>query len=207
MSCFGDGRGTGQFNPPAEAAKGPYSGREYELHNPGPHDPSRNNAVDETCAAIPSGSDEDINRLRHRQRPMPAHASSLAPLLGLTILIVEDVFLLADHATNVVQSAGAEVLGPVSNVDDAVQLAIARTPDAAVLNINLGSQTSFNLATALLARDIPVLFLTGYERLGLPEAYRGVARLMKPYDDRELIDAIVRLLTEFRPALRAPQHR
>ena len=52
----------------------------------------------------------------------------------------------------------------------------------AVLDVNLGAETSLPIADALRARDIPYVFATGYgEQFQLPEEHRGVAVLQKPY--------------------------
>ena len=43
----------------------------------------------------------------------------------------------------------------------------------ALLDINLRGEPLYPLAEALRARGVPFLFLTGYESLAIPEAWRG----------------------------------
>ena len=60
--------------------------------------------------------------------------------------------------------AGYEVIGPaISNVC-AVDLIASHTPDAAFLDVTLGSVTSFPVAELLTSLGIPFAFLTGEDR-------------------------------------------
>lgn len=63
------------------------------------------------------------------------------PQSGRRILAVEDEYFLADELDRELKAAGAAVLGPVSSVAAALEaLASDRTPDAAVLGVNLGGE-------------------------------------------------------------------
>jgi DNA-binding NarL/FixJ family response regulator len=59
--------------------------------------------------------------------------------------------------------AGAQVVGPAGNIEEALDL-VANTPiDRAVLDINLGGRMVTPVAKALAARAIPFVYLTGYQ--------------------------------------------
>jgi hypothetical protein len=78
----------------------------------------------------------------------------------------------------------------VSTIDAALDL-IARAPlDGAVLDIKLAGELSFPVAAALIERDIPFLFLTGYDDLVVPPQYRAMRRLEKPTDMRLLAEIV-----------------
>jgi CheY-like chemotaxis protein len=107
-------------------------------------------------------------------------------LHSLRILVVEDNFLTADTIQDVLETSGCEVVGPAPSVETALALIDRGTLDGAVLDINLGGEASFPVAAALIERDIPFLFLTGYDDLIVPPQYRAMRRLEKPTDMRQL---------------------
>src|SRR3954449_5280792 len=108
-------------------------------------------------------------------------------LHGKSILIVEDEFLLALQLEEMLQSRGATVLGPYRRLEDALKAAERDSFDFALLDINLSGTMVYPLADHLLARGNPFLFLTGYSLPNLPERFRGVTRLNKPWDPELLI--------------------
>ncbi|HZX79380.1 MAG TPA: response regulator [Lysobacter sp.] len=122
---------------------------------------------------------------------MQSTASSVA---GLRLLLVEDEYLLAMYLSQALEDLGAEVIGPAASVDDALDL-IEHAPaiDAAILDVNLGGQTSYPVADALASRDVPFVFASGYERRSLPERYQNVGVCPKPFDPPSVMTAIARL--------------
>lgn len=107
----------------------------------------------------------------------------MGSLKGLKVLIVEDEYLLASLLKDVVEDLGASVVGPFSKVEPALQqVASGQLPDVGLLDVNLGTESSFPLADELSRRGIPTALLTGYDVNALPEQYRGLAYLRKPID-------------------------
>lgn len=78
------------------------------------------------------------------------------------ILVVEDEFFTAMEVQSILTGAGYEVLGPAANVETALALLDERTPDAAVLDVNLGGERVTPVAEALEERQIPFVLATGY---------------------------------------------
>jgi CheY-like chemotaxis protein len=78
---------------------------------------------------------------------------ALPALHGRRILVVEDEYMVAEDLRVELESMGAEVLGPVPSVARALAL-LARTSeiDAAILDVNLGSEMVFPVAEALRER-------------------------------------------------------
>ena len=62
----------------------------------------------------------------------------MSVLTGKRILVVEDEFLVALEAENMLVEAGAHVVGPAYQVDAALDLVEAETIDGALLDVNLG---------------------------------------------------------------------
>ncbi len=114
---------------------------------------------------------------------------------GKRILIVEDEFLIAMTARDMLEEFGAIVIGPATTVEEALELANRETIDIALLDLNLHGHSSSVVADALEARGIPVVFATGYARgYGKDDAGRCV--LGKPYTQDKLIMQLSRALEE-----------
>jgi len=109
-------------------------------------------------------------------------------LRNCRILVVEDEYLLADDLCNALTDAGAIVLGPVPEVEEALAL-IEREPhiDAAVLDVNLRGGMVFPVADALRDRNVPFALATGYDGWTLPERFSDVLRLEKPFRPERLV--------------------
>jgi FixJ family two-component response regulator len=56
----------------------------------------------------------------------------------------------------------------------------------AVLDVRLDGETVQDLAEMLVARGVPVVLTTGYEREQLPQSLQCLPRLRKPFDEKEL---------------------
>jgi CheY-like chemotaxis protein len=102
-------------------------------------------------------------------------------LRGGRVLVVEDDYLLAEDLCEQLLCWGAEVMGPVATVADALALLEAGpAPLMAILDIGLGSEMVYPVADALRTRGIPFIFATGYDSGDLPEAYASVPVAEKP---------------------------
>ena len=102
------------------------------------------------------------------------------------ILLVEDEALVAMMMEDVLSDLGWEVAGSFGDVAPTLKwLEECDGVDAAVLDINLGTETVFPVAEALKARGTPFTFLTGYTApLGASKFHTPV--LNKPVDIAEL---------------------
>ncbi len=115
--------------------------------------------------------------------PVPARA-----LQGRRLLVVEDDYVLAEDLKRELEAMGAEVLGPVPSVEDALRkLKAAPPPDAALLDLNLGGEMAFSVAEALQERGILFAFTTGYEAWTIPGAYAHIPRFDKPVELQRLV--------------------
>ena len=113
-------------------------------------------------------------------------------LNGLRVLLVEDDFYLASDAKAVLERAGARVIGPCADSDEAAGLSAAEAIDCAVVDINLGEGPNFALARDFQQRGVPFVFVTGYDRAAIPPDLAAAERLEKPIRDRDLIAAVDR---------------
>jgi CheY-like chemotaxis protein len=111
---------------------------------------------------------------------------------GLRVLVVEDIFIIADGLGALLRESGCEVVGPVAQLEQALALAGNAALDGAILDINLDGQPCFPIDAILSERGIPYIFVTGYANDGLPVKYRGIPRLTKPFDPADLVKVVAR---------------
>jgi CheY-like chemotaxis protein len=111
-------------------------------------------------------------------------------LRGLSVLVLEDEFILADDAKRVLLRAGADVLGPFSAAGEAIEAADRRKPHCALLDVDLGSGPDFEAARALKQRGVPMIFFTGYDMEVVPADLRQERFLEKPVFMASIVDVV-----------------
>jgi CheY-like chemotaxis protein len=89
--------------------------------------------------------------------------------------------------------SGATAIGPAGTIKRARQLIDSQHFDAALMDANLGGEPVGEIAKILAAKGIPFLFLTGYGREALPEAFRHAGMIGKPYTSEQLLAAAAKL--------------
>ncbi len=110
---------------------------------------------------------------------------------GRRVLVVENDFMLADDLRRDLEREGADVMGPVASVAEALDLLRSEpSPDAAILDVFLDDEVSYSVADILRGRGIPFVF--AINRLGwmIPQTYADVPRVEKPVDTRRLARAL-----------------
>jgi len=108
------------------------------------------------------------------------------------VLVVEDEVLVGMLIEEMLRELGYELAGLSTHLDQAVTLARTAPFDVALLDINLNGQQSFPVADVVRARGLPFLFATGYGSRIVPEPYRDVPILQKPFSLEELRGALQR---------------
>lgn len=114
------------------------------------------------------------------------------------ILVVEDEALIAVEVAAMLEGAGFEVLGPVGSVDQALALIERSGCEAAVLDINLGSETAEPIARRLSRSGVPFMTISGYSRDQLPRGFGSAPHFAKPLDADGVVAGIKRCLTGIR---------
>jgi DNA-binding response OmpR family regulator len=87
-------------------------------------------------------------------------------------------------------SAGYEVVGLATSVKKALKLAANPGCDVAVLDVNLGGETSEPVARKLSAEGKPFVVLTGYSAEILQPSFRDATILSKPPCIDEIVAAL-----------------
>ena len=118
--------------------------------------------------------------------PAPVAARAPARIEG-TVLVVEDNMIIALEAEEVLTALGAETVDLAGTAREALRLIEAAPPDRAILDVNLGSETSVAVARRLSELGIPYVFATGYgESFRIPPDLGAVPVVRKPYDAEAL---------------------
>jgi two-component sensor histidine kinase len=107
------------------------------------------------------------------------------------IFVVEDSFLLVTTLQIMFDDLGWIIVGPATRRAEALAMAESETFDAALLDINLDSEMSWDVATLVKKRGIPFVFSTGYDvSLALPDDLVGSAIIAKPYRSIDVAERI-----------------
>jgi CheY-like chemotaxis protein len=121
----------------------------------------------------------------------------MSTLTGKRILLVEDEFVVAAMAEDMLTELGATVIGPANTIASGLRLAETDVIDAAVLDVNMDGGRIDPVAEALSARGIPIVFATGYGDSALGRAHEAPI-LDKPYTQEQLAHALARALNVLR---------
>ena len=123
----------------------------------------------------------------------------MSTLADLRVLVVEDESLVAMLIEAMLEDAGCVIVGPASRVAEAMELMDGgERIDLALLDVNVAGQQVFPVAEALAARNIPLVFSTGYGEGGLPEEWRGRPVVQKPFTEdglRKALEAAAETIT------------
>jgi two-component sensor histidine kinase/CheY-like chemotaxis protein len=136
------------------------------------------------CARSAIGGTVPVRALRS----MPETSSN-------AVLIVEDDAILALDLVDSLQSAGYDIIGPAGSVEHALDLLRQHDLCIAILDINLGAETSEPVAHNLRGRNVPFISISGYSRLQQPPVFQDNPFLSKPVHLPSLLREIERTKT------------
>jgi CheY-like chemotaxis protein len=105
------------------------------------------------------------------------------------VLLVEDEFLVALGLESMIEDLGFDIMGPAFSADEAMELIGTGRPDAAILDVDLGRETSFHLAEHLKKKRVPLVFCTGVET-ECPESLKDVPVLVKPHVQEKIAELL-----------------
>lgn len=113
------------------------------------------------------------------------------PLAGLTVMIAEDAWHIADALQSTVESGGGTVVGVASTLAEAEQMATQTTFDVAIMDLNLHDELAHTLVERLAKLGRKVIVVSGY---GLDSKLNKLvhAHLGKPASADDLITALTR---------------
>jgi CheY-like chemotaxis protein len=122
----------------------------------------------------------------------PQGAGSGKKLAGLRVLVVEDESLIGMLVEDLLEQLGCHMVGLVSSVDKALDMAARADIDVALLDVDLGGDPVYPVAAALQARGVPFVFMSGYG--GLDAQWRSRPSVQKPFELSQLKQEVERAL-------------
>lgn len=116
-------------------------------------------------------------------------------LPGKRILIVEDNPILAYDLEDIVGETGAQTIGPALDLPTGLQLARENNLDAALLDIDLGTERVWPLARELAEHTVPFVFISARcQQDELPDDFRGHLCIEKPARTEEIIQTLSQIV-------------
>jgi CheY-like chemotaxis protein len=142
-------------------------------------------------AHVHAGTGDDDGASLGAPSPDPLRGSGS----GLLVLLVEDQTIIALDTELMLAELGAARVQSFTSAIAALEWLSAAQADVAVLDIALGSATSYPVADALADRGIPFVFTTGYGESHLvPPRFSKVPIVQKPYGVESLSEGLTRCL-------------
>ncbi|WP_105382293.1 HWE histidine kinase domain-containing protein [Neorhizobium alkalisoli] len=128
--------------------------------------------------------------------PEAPEKTGVSKLTDLEFLLVEDQMLIAADVEAMLADYGIAKVTTTPSAADAFRKLKDFTPDVAILDVNLGSDTSLPIAEELMRRDVPFIFATGYsDRSIIPSSFSAPV-VRKPYEAAALIGAVTKVLAD-----------
>ncbi len=126
--------------------------------------------------------------------PVDRTTDAAGAFAGKRIMVVEDDPIIGLDLADIFRARGASIIGPFSNVANALQ-GIREAPDAALLDVNLGQETTDEVAAQLSDLSIPFLILSGQiDSTELGQAFRGAPIVRKPFNETGLVNQTAALI-------------
>ena len=143
-------------------------------------------------SALVEIGDRTLMRVEPSEGPVLNHQIPDKPRL----LIVEDSYLVILTLEAMCEELSWTVVGPATRLDEAITLARTGTFDAALLDVNLDGEMSWDVAGILKDRGIPFAFSTGYDQANIfPDHLVGSPILAKPYSMVEVESRLRRMMS------------
>jgi DNA-binding NtrC family response regulator len=127
------------------------------------------------------------------------------PLEGMSVLIIEDEFLIGMMLQNEIERAGAASVRLVTSVADALKEIESGSADVAIVDSKLADGSAAGLAAALEHRGMLYVVASGYEKANLPKGLQGAPFVSKPVSVPLLIETIRSASLTLRHSLGSPR--
>ncbi len=143
--------------------------------------------------AIPPGH---FTRLRPEAEPVEARTNEFDPrpdeiAIDGAALILDDSLIIAIESEDLLRAAGASEVYACNSVDSALEVLDRGDVTFALLDVNLGSETSLAVAEQLWVDGIPAVLATGYgANEDLLADFPPLPVLSKPYTVAEIKDVL-----------------
>ena len=120
-------------------------------------------------------------------------------LNGVRVLLLEDEAIVNFAITDVLHEFGYRV-SACMHLHEALAVIEQDLPDAAVLDVNIRGEMSYDVAEKLHEKGVPIVFLTGYATFELAGKWNKFPHCFKPCAPAELKALLIKALTTGRDA-------
>jgi DNA-binding response OmpR family regulator len=111
---------------------------------------------------------------------------------GFRVFVVEDEPMIRIMVMDMLSELGCRVAAEAGDVEEAAKLAQSAEFDLAILDVNVRGELITPVAKLIRARRRPIIFATGYGSDGLPDQFRDLPALQKPFQQ----DALAAMIDE-----------
>jgi DNA-binding response OmpR family regulator len=118
---------------------------------------------------------------------------------GLRVFVAEDEPMIRMLVMDMLEELGCRLVAEAGDVEEAAKLAHSTEFDLAILDVNLKGKIISPVAELIRARGRPIIFATGYGSEGLPEEFRDLPALQKPFQ-LETLAALIDEVLHPRPS-------
>ncbi len=140
-------------------------------------------------------AEEEATEGRHISRSV-----SRDVLKGKRVLVLDDEWLIAEQQADMLEDAGATIVGPFLKLEEAMAQDIEAL-DLAILDFALENGNVLPLANRLNEAKVPILFVTGYgSNMKLPDRFREDLVVAKPAGTSALLDSAAWIVTRYQGA-------
>jgi DNA-binding response OmpR family regulator len=108
----------------------------------------------------------------------------------MRVLVIDDEPLIGLYLKEILEDAGFVIIGVVGRLDKALALIKSTVFDVAILDANLAGISSGPAATALAARSVPFVVLSGYSVQQQQAAFPTPHFLQKPCRPEQLVSML-----------------
>ena len=121
----------------------------------------------------------------------PSEASTLVRSIPADVLVLEDNMIIALDAEDMLRDLGVRTVRLAGSVQQAIDHIAAYPPQFALLDVNLGLETSFGIAERLRDLGVPIAFATGYgDEHAFPAEFADAPVVHKPYSGQTIQDVL-----------------
>ncbi|KQP06704.1 MAG: response regulator [Methylobacterium sp.] len=107
-------------------------------------------------------------------------------LNGARVLVVEDEAAISMLLEDMLLDFGCTVVGPAARLSTALEMAQAENFEVAILDVNVAGEPIYPVAEAIVKRNLPIVFSTGYGGAGIREPFRDRPVVQKPFSQADL---------------------
>jgi CheY-like chemotaxis protein len=109
------------------------------------------------------------------------------------VLVLDDEPLIAMLLEDWLAELGHQPVGPAQTIQAALEFCGDGAVDAAILDLSISGQHSYEVADLLMAKAIPFAFATGHGAAALQPPYASAPILGKPFDFEQVKTIVARL--------------